>query len=158
LGGYVFTVSATDNAGTGSNELAASHILRTKNYFPTLADPVVPDTVVVPTTNQVNAVRLTVAVQDTNGIDDIASVKVSIIRVENGTIAGIYDMFDDGGTTVLQPFGLVSGDITAGDGTYSILFPVANTTNHNMYRDFKFVAIDRSGSESAPKTKRVYFK
>lgn len=160
LGGYTFRVAATDNAGTKSNDDAASFLMRTKNYAPTLGAIVVPDTVIVPTSTQVNSLLLTIAVQDTNGLDDIATVKVKIFKPD-GNPAGTdtyYDLFDDGGTTVLQPFGLVSGDASAGDGVYSLLFPVDNRTQHDMSRDFIFVAIDRSGTESATKTKRVYFK
>ena len=162
LGGYTFRVAAFDNAGARSNDAAASLLMRlqlaTQNYAPTLDEVAVPDTIIVPPAGQTNIARISVAVQDTNGLDDIASVKVSVIRVENGSIAGTYDLYDDGNTIIYPTFGMTSGDVTAGDGVFTIQIPVPSTTNKNMYRDFKFVAIDRSGAESVPKIKRAYFQ
>ena len=157
LGGYTFRVSATDDAGMKSNEAAVSFLMRTKNYIPTLGTVVVPDTIIVPAAGKTDSVRVTVAVQDTNGLDDIATVKVSIVR-EDGSVSGTFDMYDDGGTITYSPYLLTSGDAIAGDGVYSFQFPVLSTTTRGIYRDFKFIAIDHSGAESAPKTKRAYFR
>jgi len=157
LGGYTFRVAATDKAGTKSNDAATSFLMRTKNYVPTLGTIVVPDTIIVPAAGKMDSVRVTVAVQDTNGLDDIATVKVSIIR-EDGSVSGTFDMYDDGGTITYSPYMLTSGDAIAGDGVYSFQFPVLSTTTRGIYRDFKFVAVDHSGAESAPKIKRAYFQ
>jgi hypothetical protein len=161
LGAYTFRVTAIDDAGTKSNDAAASLLMRlqltTQNYAPTLEEVVVPDTITVPPAGQINIARVTVAVQDSNGLYDIATVKVSVIRVEDGAVAGTYNMHDDGGISVDSYLKLTSGDATAGDGVYSIQFPVSSTPK-DVYRDFKFVAIDRSGLESTPITKRAYFR
>ena len=157
LGGYAFRVTAIDKAGAKSNDAATSFLMKTKNYAPTLGVVVVPDTIIVPTTGQ-DSIRVTVAVRDTNGSDDIAFVKVSIIRVPEGSVVGTYDMYDDGGTVANRLYGLMSGDANADDGIFSLQIPVPSTTNKGMNRDFKFVAVDHSGAESAPKIKRAYFQ
>jgi hypothetical protein len=140
-----------------SNILTQTILVKNANHYPVISSLVMPDTVKVPPSGDTTFVKITVAVADLDGLQDIASVTLTSRRPDS-TVVGIYPMYDDGGFNLVSPFGLKSGDAFAGDGTYTLTIPLPSSTTGNTYRDFSFVATDHSGGSSNVLTKRIYIQ
>lgn len=158
LGSYGAQFVAVNGSGFRSSAIVQTlSIINSNDHAPTVSNAIAPDTVVVPLSSDTTFVVVSVAVQDQEGLADIASVTFTSRR-PTGSIVGVYPMYDDGGASARFPFGLKSGDATAGDGTYTLTLPLTSSSDHNTYRDFTFQAIDLSGEASAPLTRRIYIR
>ncbi len=140
-----------------SNTLTRTITVKNTNHYPVLSNLFMPDTVKVPPPGDTTFVRITVAAANSDGLQDIKSVTLTSYRPDK-SVVGIYPMYDDGGFNVVSPFSLKSGDAIAGDGTYTLTIPLLSSTTGNTYRDFSFVATDRSGASSNVLTKRIYIQ
>jgi len=152
-----FQAIAVDNPENESNVLTQTIVVKNANHYPVISNLVMPDTVKVPPSGDTTFVKITVAVSDLDGLQDISSVTLTSSRPDK-SVVGIYPMYDDGGFNLVPPFGLKSGDAFAGDGTYTLTIPLPSSTTGNTYRDFSFVSTDRSGGSSNVLTKRIYIQ
>jgi hypothetical protein len=158
IGAYGMQFQATGGSGFRSNTLLQSLLVRnSNNHRPTISNPVVPDSVTVPVSSGTALVVVSITVTDQEGLGDIASVSFTSRRPD-GSIVGVYPLYDDGGHNPQPPFALNSGDAVAGDGIYTLTVPLPNTTDRNTYRDFSFIATDRSGEFSDVLTKRIFIR
>ncbi|HTR81798.1 MAG TPA: choice-of-anchor X domain-containing protein [Bacteroidota bacterium] len=158
IGTYTVQFQATNSVGYQSNIiLRPLSIQNSNNHRPTISNPVLPDTVFVPSGSDTTFINASVTVSDQDGLEDIASVSFTSRRPD-GSVVGVYPMYDDGGVSVEAPFGLRSGDTVAGDGIFALTIPLTSSADKNTYRDFSFVATDRTGESSDVITKRIYLK
>ena len=158
LGSYTIQFQATDRSGFRSNTIFQTIVVKnSNNHRPTIANPIVPDTVAVPNSSDTTFVKVSITVLDQDGLDDIASVSFTSRRPDLSVVA-VYPLYDDGGTTPRFPFGLKSGDVLAGDGVFTLTFPLTSSTQGGTYRDFSFVATDKSGESSSVITRRIFIR
>ncbi|MGA7160571.1 MAG: hypothetical protein WBZ48_06195 [Bacteroidota bacterium] len=157
VGIYNVQFQAVNNEESRSNLLTQAIIVKNSDHAPVVSNLVMPDSVTVPPAGDTTFVKITVAVSDTDGVQDIVSVSLTSRRPDN-SVVGIYPMYDDGGFNAVIPFGLKSGDAVAGDGIYTLTIPLLSSTTGNTYRDFSFIATDRSGESSNVLTKRIFIQ
>lgn len=103
------------------------------NVAPQLSNLIMADSVVVdsPQTN----IPIFVTAADSNGLNDIESVFFVTFKPDGSSNGTRVDLFDDGNTSV-------NGDVTAGDGIYSVIIRVLPSNTKGLYR-FEFQAQDR---------------
>lgn len=158
VGNYTLQLQAKDLAQALSNVITKTFFVRNAlNHSPILSNPVMPDTVTVPTGTDTTFIKVTIPVTDQEGLGDIASVTFISQRPDSSVVA-TYPMYDDGGSTPQLPFNLRSGDILAGDGIYTITIPLTSSAQRNTYRDFIFQATDLVGEKSSTISKRIYIR
>lgn len=107
------------------------------NIAPIISNDIVdPDTAVVTDTT---IILTSINVFDENGLSDIDKVYFVVYR-PNGTTSGTQNvLFDDGLSS--------HGDLTAGDGIYSLIIEIYSTNTKGTYR-LEFQAKDRGGKLS----------
>lgn len=155
---YLLQVTARDSASALSNTLSKQFSIKNQiNNKPVLSNVVMPDTAKVPPGNDTTFVKVSIAVNDVEGLDDIYSVYFTSLRPDN-TPAGTFIMYDDGSIAPQPQFNLRSGDDTARDGFYTLTIPLTRGTVVPTYRDFVFQAKDRAGEVSSTITKRIYLR
>jgi hypothetical protein len=157
VGTYNVQFQAVNDAESKSNILVQAIVVKNTDHAPFISNLVMPDTVIVPPVGDTTFVKITVTVSDLDGLQDITSVSLISRRPDN-SVVGVYPMYDDGGLTVVNPFGLKSGDATAGDGIYTLIIPLLSSTTGNTYRNFSFSATDRSGESSNILTKNIFIQ
>lgn len=147
-GRYRIQVVAQTAEGYQSNIIEKSFKLTRRNAAPKLGNVSSPDSVNLPVTGFIS-VQFTAAVSDSDGLADIREV-----FFKRDTLSTKFFLRDDGGTTVnvfdtsaTGAIRLSTGDVVAGDGTFSILLPVT-TSNSRGTRTLKFQAIDSFGDTS----------
>ena len=159
VGNYTLQLQAKDFAQALSNVITKMLYVRNAlNHSPVLSNPDMPDTVHIPPIGDTTFVKITLAVSDSEGLGDIASVTLSSQK-PSGASAGEFNLYDDGGTGLYLQFGaaFASGDLIASDGVYTIIIPLTTTPDPPpTYRDFSFKATDRTGDFSNIITKRIY--
>ncbi|MHB1051239.1 MAG: hypothetical protein ACYC09_14260 [Bacteroidota bacterium] len=132
-------------------------VFNLNNTPPLLSGLSAPDTVIVPTGSDINFVKVSITAADSQGLNDIVSVSLKSLRPDS-SVAGLFPLYDDGGTTVRPTFNISSGDSIANDGRYTLVIPIFSSTQNNTFRDFIFTATDRSNALSAAIIKRVYIQ
>jgi len=138
---YFFRLEAEDKAGAKSK----AKIVTIRGVFqnpqaPTLSNLVAPDTVQIDPSNVVQIV-MTIDVFDPQGLSDIKFVRFrSFLPNGNEATDSPFDLSDDGNTAV-------TGDESAGDGTFSILINLPPGTTPGNFL-FIFQAEDKSGEQS----------
>jgi hypothetical protein len=144
-----------------SNTVALALIVKnSNNHRPYISDLTMQDTAHIPPVGDTTFVKITLAVSDTEGLGDIVSVKLTSLRPD-GSIAAQIKLYDDGGSALTE-FGkfVLSGDLTANDGIYTVTIPLTKAPDPPetlpTYRDFSFKATDRTGDFSNVLTKRIY--
>jgi len=159
LGTYQLQFQTVDQSGYSSAVVSLPvRIYNTINSAPVLSNLVAPDTIFVPAAGTTELAKVSATVFDADGLADVKSVTLTIFRPVEGTVANIWQMYDDGGTVAVQPFLISSGDLVANDGIYTFTIPVPSNTQKNMERDFIITAVDQSDSVSVLLRKRVYFR
>ncbi len=149
IGTYEIYFYITSNSGNTS--LAAVHDFtydnNQVNVAPVISDLVAPDTVSLGSST--TPILLTVKVQDGNGLKDIQSVFFNSFIPPNGnpSSGNPFLMYDDG----------TNGDVTAGDGIYSLTVGLPPTALKGTYR-FEFQAKDRGGLLSNKITHNIVVK
>jgi hypothetical protein len=157
-GNYIIKVQAIDNENYTSSAVSVPLTIRTHNTAPVISDAYTSaDTIVVPSGTATNFLTVSVAVTDSQGLDDISKVIV-IIQREDSTISGTYNLYDDGNSITHSPFGITSGDDKANDGVYTLTIPVFSNTDKNITRVLTFQAIDLSEASSNTLKKIIYFQ
>jgi len=127
-------------------------------YFQSAADnspPVLSDLSMPDSVNRGESFVFSIKVTDANGLNDIAGVYFELFRPDNSIVnTGSGDtkfpMFDDGNTSQ-------SGDVTAGDGIYSLKNSFGSTSQTGLWR-FEFRAFDRAHALSNSVTKKLLVK
>ncbi len=157
VGIYNVQFQAVSGAESKSNILAQAIVVKNTDHAPIISNLVMPDTVNIPPAGDTTFVKITLAVSDLDGLQDIVNVSLTSLRPDN-SVVGIYPMYDDGGFNLVPPFGLKSGDAVAGDGIYTLTIPLLSSTTGNTYRVFSFIATDRSGESSNVLTQRIYIQ
>ena len=142
VGLYSFRFRATDTAGNVSfSVVTTSNVSDAANEPPVLGELSAPDTLQLKS-NAVVVITMTVKATDPQGIDDIRVVYFNSFLPPDGRASSgnPFNMNDNGNEALY-------GDVTAGDGIYSIkinLPPGSRTGNYN----FVFEAEDFSGAHS----------
>ncbi|MFH0736602.1 MAG: hypothetical protein V1773_19080 [bacterium] len=108
------------------------------NYAPIIADVIAPDTVVVTPPKAV--IILSVAVSDSNGINDISNVYFITYRPDGTTNGNKSYLLDNGNVAA-------NGDAIAGDGRYSLIIEVTPSNAKGEYT-FEFRARDKGNKLS----------
>jgi hypothetical protein len=132
-------------------------VFNADNTAPVLTSLFAPDTVIVPSGSDINFVKVSVTAADSQGLNDIVSVSLKSLRPDS-SVAGLFPLYDDGGTVVRPTFNISSGDSIASDGRYTLVIPIFSSTQKNTYREFVFTATDRSNAISQPVITRVYIQ
>lgn len=158
VGRYTLAVTCSGGDGSpGATALAPLRIVNTANNPPAVTALSLQDTVAVPSGDVPNLVRVSLTASDSQGAGDITSVLLRSVRPD-GSVAGVFPLYDDGSALPTPTFGTVSGDSIAADGRYTLTIPIFNTTQKNTYRDFLFFAVDRSGAVSDTLRKRIHIQ
>jgi hypothetical protein len=124
--------------GLQGNALEIPLKLGRRNSPPTLSNLNAPDSVTIPTGGSVRAF-FTIVASDSDGIADVREVYFKSIDGQN---PDFKFLLRDDGNAVPLPNQPPSGDLAAGDGTYSILLTLADSpTIRGRYR-FLFNAED----------------
>ena len=138
IGRYTIEFFATDQSGLTSNALQRTlTVVRQQNSPPVISNLQAPDTVQLPQTGSV-VFDMSVDASDPDGLNDVAEVFFQSLASSDSTFK--FQLKDDGNTQV-------SGDITSGDGTYSIRIQLDSTDKTGPF-PFRFEAIDKSGAAS----------
>jgi hypothetical protein len=134
-GTHAFRFQARDKAGLFSVPKVAQVMLVLPNQPPVLSELTAPDTV---SRRQSKPILLSVRATDPQGQPDIRRVYFNTIKPD-GTPGGgnPFAMVDDG----------TNGDITAGDGIYSLEITISISNAPGDYR-FDFYAADLAGAVS----------
>jgi hypothetical protein len=146
-GNYNIKFSVTGSSGINKQAAVANFYFNNgqDNVPPVISNTIIePDTVIV---TEPTLIFTSVDVIDTNGLNDIAEVYFIVYR-PNGTSNNIKTfLLDDGSCCPIPPANLTSGDIAAGDGTFSRVIQVDENNAKGTYR-FEFHAMDRLGELS----------
>lgn len=134
-GKYKIEYFVTDKYGTTSKAAVHNFAYNNgqSNIAPALSNLVMADSVVVDTPQTNIPIHVTAA--DSNGLSDIESVFFITYRPDGSTSGARVALLDDGKTAD-------DGDVTAGDGIYSIIIKVTPSNAKGVYR-FEFQAQDR---------------
>lgn len=138
IGTYQVEVTAEAQSGFRSNTLIVPLQIVRGNHPPLLSDLQAPDTIRLASHDQL--LMLQVSASDPDGLGDIQRVLFNSYR-PNGTPSSgnPFQMFDDGDDS--------HGDLTRGDGIYSLTIVLPSTSQIGTYR-FEFQAFDRSNEGS----------
>lgn len=147
-GRYRIQIVAQTPEGFQSNIIEKSLKLARRNAAPKVENVSSPDSVNLPTSGFIS-VLFTAAVSDSDGLADVQEV-----FFKRDTLITKFRLRDDGGaginefdTSATQQIRLHTGDVVAGDGTFSILLPVT-PSNTRGTRILRFQAIDSFGDTS----------
>lgn len=167
-----FQFSIQTSSNLSSNSVEKTLLIRRHNSSPKITQITMPDSVTVGALPSPDSTFLvTAAVSDSDGIDDIASVRF-LSRKPDGTYANCgstIPLFDDGNENIVFPPNIRSGDAVVGDGVFSIRVrlvsysinrcppPDTAYTQRGNYT-FIFFAIDKSDAESDSATQIIKVK
>lgn len=158
IGTFTVQIYARNSSNEESISIALPiTVFNADNAAPVLSSLFAPDTVIVPSGSDVNFVKVSLTAADSQGLNDIVSVSLKSLRPDS-SVAGMFPLYDDGGTVVRPTFNIASGDSIASDGRYTLVIPIFSSTLKNTYREFVFTATDRSNAVSQLVIKRVYIQ
>ena len=92
---------------------------------------------------------MTAAVVDSDGIADVREVFFYSLNSTNPSFKFI--LYDDGSLNSIPP----SGDLVAGDGTYTITVKLVDTPTVRKTYTFEFHALDKQGAAAPIVSKRL---
>lgn len=138
VGTYTLVYSAVDQEQLVGTSAIRSVSITRHSSPPWLYSVHGPDTVTLPSGGSV-AFTLSVAVGDSDGLSDLASVVLYVPEGSNPTKA--YSLLDNGNTA--------NGDTVQGDGRYSIMLSVNDASNVRKTYHMTFKATDNAGDTSA---------
>lgn len=134
-------VTAVDQRGALSNSLSGQLKLARRNSPPLIFDLLAPDTLTIAAGDS-SLLRMSIAASDSDGLADIVQVYWQSPDGQNPTFR--FPMRDDGGLSPGPP----SGDLVAGDGTFSFMQWIKDSpTIRGRYR-LLFKAEDTVGDTS----------
>jgi len=133
---------AVDAAGSLSLPVIETFYIKTAEGPPEIISVTTPDTV---SRSSTEPFLLAVTVSDPAGLADIEAVYFNTTKPD-GTPSGgnPFTMVDDG----------TQGDVTGGDGIYSLEIAITSASALGNY-SFEFIARDRGGLISAPETRII---
>ncbi|GMQ81806.1 MAG: hypothetical protein BMS9Abin05_1242 [Rhodothermia bacterium] len=149
IGNYTVQVFASDQAGSLGNQVVGTLIVDAISEPPQIDAIDIPDRVTLPGPSEpAIQVPIIAHVSDPDGLANILSVQVEV----NGK--STLQLCDDGGGANCNAGFPNSGDVTAGDGLFTLTIELdsSNTPGDNI---FVFKAIDRAGLESETVTKII---
>lgn len=146
VGTYQVEIFALNKAGMQSNGFILPLVIFRSNKPPALSNLQAPDSVSLG--NQDQTILLQVKATDPDGLNDIQKVIFNSFRPNGQPSSGNpFLMHDDGS----------NGDITQGDGIYSLRIILPATTQTGVYR-FEFQALDKSNGSSNTIIHRITVK
>lgn len=141
IGDFKVEVLASDKANLTSNSMSTSITVVRLNRAPVLSDLKAPDSVSVGTSTVL--LKLSVRADDPDGQSDVQKIFFNSFKPDGTLSSGSpFQMLDDGDVNGQ------SGDVTKGDGIYSLVVQLPPGTTKGSYR-FEFQATDRSGAASS---------
>jgi hypothetical protein len=151
IGIYPVYVSVVDK---GNNDVKATTPLRienTNNTPPVVSSLGVADTSFIQTGNDTVLVKISVSVQDQQGLRTIVLVNGHFFSLD-GEYSHDIQFYDDGGQSVLPLYSLTSGDAVAGDGIFTITVPFTKkqVTDYSI----QVHAVDSANAQSSTATKQ----
>jgi hypothetical protein len=129
---------ANDALGLESNSLERTLQIDRANQIPVLSDLVAPDSVKIPSPRD-TLILMTVKVTDPDGPGDIREVYFR--SLDSSDPNAKYFLLDNGNPN--------NGDAIDGDGVYSIIIILRDSTTRKTFR-FSFQATDAAGESSVP--------
>lgn len=146
VGTYKVEIFALDKAGIQSNGFIVPLVIFRSNKPPVLSNLQAPDSITLG--NQDQTILLQLKATDPDGQSDIQKVIFNSFRPNGQASSGNpFLMYDDGS----------NGDITQGDGIYSLRISLPATTTTGVYR-FEFQAFDKSNESSTTLVHRLTVK
>lgn len=140
---------ASDTEGRMSNRAIGTLVVEGGSEPPVITAADVPATVTRPAQGEPPVqFTVTATVEDPDGLGNILRVET----VVNGSAELL--LCDDGGTGTCNPGFGTSGDLTAGDGVFSLTLQI-ESSNALGDNEFVFTAFDRAGLESEPVTRTL---
>jgi len=140
IGVFMVEIHAEALNGFQSNTVVAPLTVFRGNRPPSLSSLEAPDTLKL--ANQTQLLTLRIRATDPDGLSDVARVIFNTYKPDGSASSGNpFQMYDDGAVET-------HGDLTAGDGIYSLIITLPSTTQTGIYR-FEFQAFDRSNAASA---------
>jgi hypothetical protein len=138
-GNYTFVIKAFDTYNLVSDSL--SHVVFIENLGPNLSELVLPDTIILPTSEDTSYFTATIRCLDDQGVGDISEVKLRTLYMPDSTWGtNFIPMLDDGDLAN-------SGDSSAGDGIYSRSLSIWPSNQIGVYQ-FHFYGIDKADNQS----------
>jgi len=126
-------------SGSESNLVERSLLVtRGVNHPPAFTSVTVPDTVVLPPGDSL-LIRMSAAVLDSDGVADVSEVFFYSLNSSNPSQK--FQLYDDGSLNSVPP----SGDLVAGDGTFTITVKLVDTPTVRKTYAFEFHALDKQG-------------
>jgi hypothetical protein len=148
VGTFRLEIRAESQNGFQSNTAVVPLIVFRGNRPPVLSALDAPDTLTL--ANQSQLLPLRIKASDPDGLSDVARVIFNSYKPDSSASSGNpFQMYDDGAAS--------HGDVTAGDGTYSLIIALPSNTQLGTYR-FEFQAFDRSNEASAKIVHRITVK
>lgn len=150
VGTMLFQFSITTVSGNSSNLVQQSLLIqRNVNHPPVILNITLPDTVVLPAHDSL-LIAITAKVSDPDGLGDIA--EVFFYSLNSTDPAQKFGMYDDGGRVFPN-----DGDVTAGDGIYTIIVKIVDTPLVRQIGTFhfEFHAVDKESASATPITKSL---
>ena len=137
VGGVNVDVDVTGPNGLPGNAVTRQILLRRHNARPVLSNLSAPDTVVLPPGGSI-LIPMTVAASDSDGLADIREVFFRSLDSSNPT--NKFFLLDNGNPA--------NGDVSAGDGVYSIIVQLSESPTVRRTFRFAFQAADGVGDTS----------
>lgn len=136
-GDYKIEYFVTDKSGSTKNIGQEKFLYDngSANIAPVISNLVAPDTITLVTPSVL--ATFSVKADDANGLNDIKLVYLQSYRPDGTTSGNIFQLYDDGGLTVIPS----SGDQVAGDGVYTLIVELPSSTTKGIWR-FVFRARD----------------
>ena len=134
-------VFAQSRSNDVSNFIQLPLRIARNNSTPRILSASVPDTVYLPPGDSL-LITMSVAVSDSDGAGDIAGIFFYSLNSSDPTRQ--FLLSDDGNV------GGISGDLLAGDGTYTITVKLLDQGNIRRTFEFEFHAVDQQGADSGP--------
>ncbi len=150
VGTMEFQFSITTVSGSSSNLVQQSLLIqRNVNHPPEILNVTMPDTVVLPAHDSL-LITITAKVSDPDGPGDIA--EVFFYSLNSTDPQQKFEMYDDGGRVFPN-----DGDVTAGDGIYTIIIKIVDSPIVRQVGTFhfEFHAVDKEGASATPITKSI---
>ena len=87
-----FQAAAVNDPENKSNILNQAIVVKNANHYPVISNLEMPDTVKVPPSGDTTFVRITVAVADSDGLQDIVTVAMTSRRPDNSVVGYLSDV------------------------------------------------------------------
>jgi hypothetical protein len=118
VGTFIVRINTKDASGFNVLSLTTISVINPLLKLPQLSALTLLDTTFIPSGSDSVFMFVTVKATDPQGPSDIKSIIATIFTLEGEPYKSV-SLFDDGSSTPVQPYGITSGDVNAGDSIYT---------------------------------------